>query len=1016
MSAIEVRQALSEHALFATLPADLLDRVADEVSINSYKLGEVILKMGEPGDGFYLIQSGKVRVVDDSGEGKPVSLALLKAGDSFGERSLLHDTQVSATVRAAGSIVVLKIGAEGFKALLERSPEIRSQMEEAASKQREFNFLKTQNLLAGLKPKEISALIEVIETISLEDGDALFHEEDPGDAMYFVREGRLKIIKESAGDSLLGFKKAGEILGEMSLVFDAPRSAGAFAAGPTTVLKLGREDFQSRIGDNNQITELLADQASRHLQQQQTIVAGAAGAGEERSEESSKVAGQVVVGRLKPVEGMFKRSYPFATAKSPELAGIACFAMIAEFFKRELDIDTLVERQLQSGTADDMYSLSRKAEGAGYLSRLMQLGEEDIRAVPLPAVVQSMSGEMAVVYRITRTTITLADPMRGITFVPYDEFLDNWDGSILSITYLPDFGAIGADVTKIYKQFLPLMRPYWPMVGRILGITVLLNIMALIPPFFTQILMDNVLLVGDWDLLVVLLIAILIGTLVAMVTGAVREFLTMHLMRRLTATLFIRFFGHILSLPLLYLKKWDTGALTARFEENEKVLEMASNGGLKIVMNTVSIIIYIPILFIMNWKLASLVLFISLCMGAIAVFCAPTMRRYEIEKFEAGAVKDSHVIEVVNGIGTIKALAQENDFSRKGAELFYKEQEIEYRSERFDNKMELGIEVLDQASDILVLGLGAFMVLQGQMTPGQLIAFSGVANNVTDPVEELADFYDEILELKIALDRLNDILGAPREAVQSEIICPPLTGNVRFENVNFKYTEDGPLILTDVNLEIKTGQKVAFVGRSGSGKSTLVRLVNRLLEPTDGTVFIDDIDVGRVDVATLRQQVGVVEQKPFIFSGTVRENIAKASPTLPFEAVVSASTLAGCHDFIDQFPMKYDTRIGEGGRSVSGGQKQRLIIARAIAPNPNILVLDEATSALDNESERIIQRNLDRIMKDRTTLVIAHRLSTIRDADMIVVLDEGKIAEKGTHDELMTKKGLYHYLATRTNV
>jgi len=854
MSAIEVRQALSEHALFATLPADLLDRVADEVSINSYKLGEVILKMGEPGDGFYLIQSGKVRVVDDSGEGKPVSLALLKAGDSFGERSLLHDTQVSATVRAAGSIVVLKIGA------------------------------------------------------------------------------------------------------------------------------------------------------------------GAAGAGEERSEESSKVAGQVVVGRLKPVEGMFKRSYPFATAKSPELAGIACFAMIAEFFKRELDIDTLVERQLQSGTADDMYSLSRKAEGAGYLSRLMQLGEEDIRAVPLPAVVQSMSGEMAVVYRITRTTITLADPMRGITFVPYDEFLDNWDGSILSITYLPDFGAIGADVTKIYKQFLPLMRPYWPMVGRTLGITVLLNIMALIPPFFTQILMDNVLLVGDWDLLVVLLIAILIGTLVAMVTGAVREFLTMHLMRRLTATLFIRFFGHILSLPLLYLKKWDTGALTARFEENEKVLEMASNGGLKIVMNTVSIIIYIPILFIMNWKLASLVLFISLCMGAIAVFCAPTMRRYEIEKFEAGAVKDSHIIEVVNGIGTIKALAQENDFSRKGAELFYKEQEIEYRSERFDNKMELGIEVLDQASDILVLGLGAFMVLQGQMTPGQLIAFSGVANNVTDPVEELADFYDEILELKIALDRLNDILGAPREAVQSEIICPPLTGNVRFENVNFKYTEDGPLILTDVNLEIKTGQKVAFVGRSGSGKSTLVRLVNRLLEPTDGTVFIDDIDVGRVDVATLRQQVGVVEQKPFIFSGTVRENIAKASPTLPFEAVVSASTLAGCHDFIDQFPMKYDTRIGEGGRSVSGGQKQRLIIARAIAPNPNILVLDEATSALDNESERIIQRNLDRIMKDRTTLVIAHRLSTIRDADMIVVLDEGKIAEKGTHDELMTKKGLYHYLATRTNV
>lgn len=1015
MSVENLSDTIAGHPLFAGLSDDVLDLISGTAAVFSYKLGETILRLGDAGDGFYVIEQGKVRIVDDSGEGKPVTLALLKEGASFGERSLLHDAKVSATVRAASNVVVTRIGADAFKSILEQRPELRAQLEAAADKQDEFNFLKTQNLLASLKPKEVQALVKVVQKRTLADGEALFHEGDPGDCLYLVKSGSLKIIKESADGKVLGFKKEGAALGEMALVFNEPRSAGAVADGETVVMSLSRGDFEKAVGSNTNIQDMLADQATRHLKQQQTLItAPPAAKSSSRASHAAKKRSRIELSKIKIGHWLLPMTVPMATTDVPVLSGLACLAMVGEFYKKPVSMAKLEERQLEFGLADDLHSLSRKAEGAGYVTRLMKIEKDILPAIQLPAVVQLVDGTLAMVFKVTKTAVCVGNPLEGYQEVDIEQFLKDWDGQILSITYAPDFGAVGQDVTKLYKQFLPILRPYWPLVGRLIAVIVLLNVMGLMPPFFTKILIDDVLVVGDWDLLYVMLIAILVAALLAMVTGAVREFLTLHLMRRLSTSLFVRFFGHVMSLPVSTLQKWDTGALTARFEENEKILETASNGGLTILMNSLNIIIYTPILFIMEPRLAALVLFFSLCMAVITVTCAPKMRKFERESFEIGAQRESHIIEVVKGIGTVKALAQEKDFSRKGLDKFRAEQEIEYRSEMFDNKMELAIEFFDQASDILVLGLGAYFVLDGSLSAGLLIAFTSIANQVTDPVEELADFYDEYLELKIALERINDILSSPREPHNSEVICPPIKGHLRFENFSFKYTDDGPWILKDINLDIQAGQKVAFVGRSGSGKSTLARTVNRLLTPTEGKIYIDEIDISRVDITSLRQKIGVVEQSPFIFSGTIRDNISIAQPSLPLEAVVSAATLAGVHDFVDQFPMRYDTRIGEGGRSLSGGQSQRLIIARALAADPNILILDEATSALDTESERVIQRNLDKIMKDRTSLVIAHRLSTIRNADLIVVLDEGRIAEQGSHDDLMKKKGLYHYLATRS--
>jgi subfamily B ATP-binding cassette protein HlyB/CyaB len=307
--------------------------------------------------------------------------------------------------------------------------------------------------------------------------------------------------------------------------------------------------------------------------------------------------------------------------------------------------------------------------------------------------------------------------------------------------------------------------------------------------------------------------------------------------------------------------------------------------------------------------------------------------------------------------------------------------------------------------------MGASLVIDNKMTVGQLVAFNMLSGQVASPILRLAQLWNDFQQVGISMSRLGDILNTRTEVVGQKTRIPKIAGAIEFDQVSFRYRPDAPDVIRAINVKIAPGEVIGIVGRSGSGKSTLTKLVQRLYVPDRGRVLVDGQDIGIVDTTSLRHQIGVVLQENTLFTRSIRDNIALSNPTSSIEAIIEAAKLAGAHDFICELPEGYDTQVGEHGTGLSGGQRQRIAIARALITNPRILIFDEATSALDYESEKIIQDNMRRICSGRTVLIIAHRLSAVRDANRIIVMERGQVAESGSHAQLLTNPdGIYTHL------
>ncbi|MDF5713035.1 MAG: peptidase domain-containing ABC transporter [Rhizonema sp. NSF051] len=707
------------------------------------------------------------------------------------------------------------------------------------------------------------------------------------------------------------------------------------------------------------------------------------------------------------------RRYPFFAQQSGSDCGAACLVMVSRYWGKSFSVNRLRDVANVDRNGASLQGLSKAAESIGFSTRPVKASLNQLAKQKLPAIVHWEGKHYIVVYEITPKQVIVADPAIGQRTLSHTEFKANWTGYTLLLE--PTVFLKEAKETRTpFWQFFELMKPHALVMLEVFIASVFIQIFGLITPLFTQLILDRVVVQRSELTLTAVGIGLLIFSLFRVAMMGLRQYLLDHTANKVDLALIIAFIRHTLRLPLSYFESRYVGDIISRVQENRKIQRFLSGEALSILLDLLTVFIYVGLMFWYSWKMALLVLVIVPPFALLALIATPFLQRISREIFNAVAKESSYLIEALTGMRTVKSTAVEQTVRWHWEELLNKEIKTNFSGQVISNRLQIFSNTIQAVVTTVLLWFGAHLVIQNQLTIGQLVAFNMLLGNILTPFQRLTVLWNQLQEVVISVERINDVLDTePEEDLQHQArqSLPEVSGQIRFENVTFRYHPESDInVLENLNFEVHSGEMVALVGRSGSGKTTISKLVLGLYPPTDGKVLIDGQDITSISLHSLRQHVGVVDQDTFLFGGTIRENISLGHPGARLEEIIEAARLAGADEFIKKLPMGYETQIGEGGGMLSGGQRQRLAIAKALLGNPKLLILDEATSHLDAESERIIQKNLNTILKGRTTLIIAHRLSTVRNADLILVMDRGVLIESGTHSELMAKRGHYFYL------
>jgi len=602
-------------------------------------------------------------------------------------------------------------------------------------------------------------------------------------------------------------------------------------------------------------------------------------------------------------------------------------------------------------------------------------------------------------------------PEANLFAIEKDKFIAHWTGEVLLLKRIHKSGE------QPTKFGLAWFKPeFWRQRGLLRNVifaALAMHVLALAVPIFFQIVIDRVLIYLSISTLIVIGIGVGAAILFDALFSALRGYFVLTVASRIDIRLAQTTFRHLMGLPISFFDQARAGVVTKHMQQGQQIREFLTGRLLGTLLDLPALFVFLPLLLWYSVKLTLVVLGVTAILGlVIAVMLGPYRRRLR-HLYEAEAQRQSLLVETVHGMRTIKSLNLEprrqeawDNAAADAVTTYVQVGKISLAANTFSGFME-------KALTVTVVVVGAFLVFGGSLTVGGLVAFNMLSSRVISPVLQMIGLLNSYQEARMAVDMLGEIMNRPTENSSHRGLTPVLSGAIEFERVTFRYPGMEKPALRDISLKIPAGAMVGIVGRSGSGKTTFSSLLQGLHQSSEGAIRIDGHNIRDIDLTHLRAQNGVVPQEPFLFCGSVKDNIRMGEPTASFEDVVRAARMAGADEFIQQLPQRYDTQLDEGAVNLSGGQKQRISIARALLRQPRIIIFDEATSALDPESEAVVVKNLKEIARGRTAIVISHRLATIRDADAIIVFDNGTVNDVGSHDELVSRNFIYNQLWTQ---
>lgn len=696
-------------------------------------------------------------------------------------------------------------------------------------------------------------------------------------------------------------------------------------------------------------------------------------------------------------------------------SGVACFLRVLHYLGRSMSAEDLRRSYIFPTGRMEYLSMVRIARELGLEAGLLEYPREDggLAIPPVPAIAKMKNGEYIMVSQ------QAADKIRGFSLNDRKrwlwtqaEFRRFWSGKLVLFSRKDLRDSEDADTSIVsWHNLWQLVSCQWRSLRIVVLLSCLLQLIMLISPLFMQYLIDKVLVQHGVKALNLLAVGMVLLCAFQGWISFLRRLLLNHVAEKIDMVLNARILQRVLHLPLSFWLQFSAGDLVNRLRELRTVRQFLLGTAVSAGLNIIFSVVYLVVLFHYNEELTWLTVAIGFGMVLLNFALVPWLRRKLREKYILESQKEEFLLALLQGIATVKTMVLECAAFKRWQEKIAQQVKASYDIDRVHA---VGINLtrtMNQLLMVLILWLGVPKIMAGDFTVGALVAFQLYANNVMQPFVQLAMLWQDWQQAKISIEYMRDIAEAPVEEGNGQLMDHPVKGNLSLRSVSYAYPDASRSSLDGISMEVPAGSMIGIVGPSGAGKTTLLRLLQSMIKPDDGSILLDGMDIWKYDLGWLRRHVGFIIQNGMLFQGTIRDNIRLVEPHASEDVVVKAAKEAGAHDFIMKLPRQYDTLVGENGASLSGGQRQKIAMARMLFANPEILIFDEATSGLDPQSDRYWREQLPKIKRGRTCIIISHRLADVEACDCIYYMEDGHIAEAGKHGELMAKKGGYYQLA-----